>query len=320
MYEVIPVCQIRHDCLVLYDFRESGGRRSDSNSHFDNKGLIGLLAQDTDNDTGRRPYSGEMTAGSVKRMKKAIDALISIAEWKTVKHPTKDYNIRFKLNFITLTLPAPQRDIKDKDITRKALQPLLEWVKDHYPRTSYIWKAETQENGNIHYHLTTDSYIPHDQLKRAWNQKLKKFGLIRDFAAKHGHSQPNSTDIHATRKIKNFKSYLIKYMTKVDDTRRKIEGKTWDCSRNLKDHKRAEVHIDTSLALALTAYIAKNETQVKTTDFCTLVFIKKKDWRAHLPTTITDTFDQWKETIRPDYKPPPPPTTEVTTPLTPCPF
>ena len=142
-----------------------------------------------------------MKKGTIKRMKTAIDALISIAGPKTVKHPTKDYHFTFKHNFITLTLPAPQRDITDQQITREALKPLLEYLKDHYPGISYIWKAERQHNGNIHYHITTDKYIPHHILKERWNYYLKKFHFIKEFASKHGHSHLNSTDIHATNSI-----------------------------------------------------------------------------------------------------------------------
>lgn len=330
-YPEIPVCQIRHDLLVCYTLVEYPRRHQESNSQNDYK----LPEPDTTTSTRQKQkgnqYSGEMRKGTIKRMKAAIDALISIAEPKTVKHPTKDYTFTFKHNFITLTLPAPQRDIEDQDITNKALKPLLEYLKDHYEGISYIWKAERQLNGNLHYHITTDRFIPHDILKERWNYYLRKFPFIKEFASKHGHSHPNSTDIHATHAIKNWKQYMVKYFTKGRETveeltnipwrkqkiskphnlkpgqlyqrvltreEAKIKGKTWDCSLHLKQAKRANVHIDYKLHKALTDYLKEDRTRGKSSERCQMIFIKRNEWKNYLPPIIQETFDQWVLWIR----------------------
>jgi hypothetical protein len=303
-YPPIPVCQIRHDLLILYELSTIPQRPKTTEITQAAKTVVPVAIEKGRKENLKDAYSGEMTRGSIKRMKKAIDALISIADWKMVKHPTKDFNIRFKLNFITLTLPAPQGTISDKTIASKALKPFIEALKDKHEGVSYIWKAETQENGNIHYHITTDKFIPYNWIKQCWNQKLEKFGYIDKFEEKHGHRHPNSTDIHATHNIKDFKRYLVKYMTKKDDTRRKIEGKTWDCSRNLKDHKRAEVEIDYELQMSLQSYIEANDTQVKQTDHCTLIFIRRHEWKKWLPPRVNLAFENWCQCVRQSGKEP----------------
>ena len=131
-YPEIPVCQLRHDLLICYTLTERPPRAKTTNSQNDYNPPEETKPQQLKTPQKEERYTGLMKKGTIKRMKTAIDALISIAEPKTVKHPTKDYHFTFKHNFITLTLPAPQRDITDQQITREALKPLLEYLKDHF--------------------------------------------------------------------------------------------------------------------------------------------------------------------------------------------
>ena len=100
---------------------------------------------------------------------------------------------------------------------------------------SYVWRAEVQQNGNLHFHVISDTYIRYDHIRADWNSCLRDTGLIDKFKAKHGHADANSTDVHAVYKIKDLTAYFTKYMSKKSKkTDRNIEGKIWDCSANLK--------------------------------------------------------------------------------------
>lgn len=100
---------------------------------------------------------------------------------------------------------------------------------------NYVWKVETQANGNIHAHITSDCFIHYSYIRSSWNSLLIKNGLMKDFASKHGHSDPNSTDVTAVNSIKNLAAYLAKYFSKSDAERRGVSGRLWSCSYSLSD-------------------------------------------------------------------------------------
>lgn len=115
---------------------------------------------------------------------------------------------------------------------------------------NYIWRAETQENGNIHFHLLADTFLNQHMLRRVWNNYLCKLGY------KYGYGSANVNSLKRDKnsnKILNVERYLCKYLTKpplrdkfkgmklrdlegisdVDKFRRPVLGKNWGCSRAL---------------------------------------------------------------------------------------
>jgi hypothetical protein len=96
------------------------------------------------------------------------------------------------------------------------------------------------------------------------------------FFAKHGHTNPNSTDVHATKSIKNLAAYLAKYMSKKNSAYkikkrsragalraplhkqwyiqrlnfwnskfnpRPIKGRIWSCNYELSAANKCAVHV-----------------------------------------------------------------------------
>lgn len=121
---------------------------------------------------------------------------------------------RFRLNFITLTLSEAQQH-DDNYITHKLLMPFLKWLK-RKGVDMYIWKAEVQDNGNIHYHITTHKYVHWRSVRNKWNNLQHNHGYLKKYFDEHGTHDPNSTDIHAVKNDKQIISYMVKYMTKAD--------------------------------------------------------------------------------------------------------
>jgi len=169
----------------------------------------------------------------------------------------------YKLGFLTLTLPAQQMH-SDNYIREKCLKQFLDGLLRSQLITNYIWKAEKQQNGSIHYHILIDKFIYYNYLQERWNRILEKEGYIEKFrenqkakfingfkfdesiakyanekvqraryekAKSENWSNPNSIDIHAIRKVKNLKSYFTKYMLK-ENIKEDIEES--DANENLK--------------------------------------------------------------------------------------
>ena len=108
---------------------------------------------------------------------------------------------REKVGFVTLTLPSSQIKEKrfykgisapavvwkhtDKEIKAKCLNQLFVELKKHYDITDRIWKAEKQKNGNIHFHILVNKYIPHADLRKRWNRIINKLGYVDEYKKKH---------------------------------------------------------------------------------------------------------------------------------------
>lgn len=186
----------------------------------------------------------DISVNSIRRMKRAINNLILISPRKYIYNPVTNKEQPFRLNFITLTLSAPQEH-SDKIITSKILSPFLKEMQRKNLIGSYVWKAEKQENYNIHYHITSNKFIHYSELRDIWNRHQNNLGYIDKFKNKHGHNNPNSTDIHSTKNIKDLEAYLIKYITKeVDKKELIVKSKKWDCSTNLKRKEQPVIEID----------------------------------------------------------------------------
>lgn len=189
---------------------------------------------------------GYMSDFSCRKLRKALEWLILISSKKKQWSKSAKKWVQFKVTFITLTLPSDQRHT-DQIVKSKCLNSLLIELRKFHGMKNYIWRAEKQVNGNIHFHLVTDCFIDAQKLRERWNRICNVLGYTDAYTARmrnniksfsdyyntyinqgsyaslmrrynHGRatnwSDPNSTDIHSVRKIHNLTAYLFKYMSK----------------------------------------------------------------------------------------------------------
>jgi len=192
----------------------------------------------------------DMSKKSRQRIRMMVQWLCDSAEWKRVYSKTDQKYYRFKINFITLTLPAMQFHT-DKEIHEKVFKEFIAWWRRYEPNLLYIYKAETQENGNLHYHLTTNSFIHWKVLRMQWNHYVEKLGYVNEFYKRNSHRDPNSTDVHSVIHVRDLGNYLAKYLSESDDERRVPTIKLWDCSAALKQFKMPPLPMDDTIASEL---------------------------------------------------------------------
>ena len=158
-----------------------------------------------------------------------------------------------KVGFLTLTLQSKQVH-SDKEIKAKCLNQFLTEIRQDYGVKKYIWKAEKQENGHLHFHILTDTFLPVFEIREKWNRIIGKLGYVRMYsermrklsfseycelrwtekglqklnkterlknlkrAFKKGTLEkwrnPNSIDLESLKKVKNVGAYIGKYMSK----------------------------------------------------------------------------------------------------------
>lgn len=138
-----------------------------------------------------------------------------------------------KLTFITLTLSSKQMH-SDLFIKKNLLFRFIETLQVKYNLKHYLWRAERQQNGNIHFHIIVDIFIHHSLLRYIWNDKQKQFGYLNDYIEKYGRENPNSTDVKFIKDVSIIEKYVSKYITK-NESLQKIEGHVWGCSAALRN-------------------------------------------------------------------------------------
>lgn len=212
----LPVIQLRNSEVIFFD--QWQGPRSNHK-----RNITGFQGS---------KYQGNITNHSRKNLQKALSILIQITPIRWIYNPVTQKNILFKLNFVTLTLP-PDRLVSAKEATKTCLEPTLRRMRS-LGMKHYVWKAELQKTGQIHYHIATDNFIHYAELNKTWNKNAKKAGYLDGYARRTGHFLPNSTDVHAVTKLSDVEGYMSKYLMKgVGATGTK--GKIWDCNTELKN-------------------------------------------------------------------------------------
>ena len=140
----------------------------------------------SDNPTFRQmpdaQVKGLMTQGATKRIRKYLDLWFNAIHAHRQKFNAKNFKHKHFLTFVTLTLPASQVH-NDPFIKRYIFWPWLEIIKRYYGVQEYIWRAEKQTNGNIHFHILIDKFIKHELVRFHWNYHLSKYGYIDAYAA-----------------------------------------------------------------------------------------------------------------------------------------
>lgn len=212
---------------------------------------------------------------SQRKINRIIDFMSDMSSWKRVydKYSGKHHN--FKLGFLTLTLSHSQLTkvgktavnllhgemmnhvefrkiphvykITDNQIKDVCLNQLLTELRQYHGLQNYLWKAETQENGNIHFHIVIDVFVWKDRINEMWNRIQNKLGIIDEFEKRYHHRQPASTKIHSIKDIGNLKKYFSKYLAKSDERRRSVVGRNWGCNYLMSEYKGIDVMLDNSL-------------------------------------------------------------------------
>lgn len=155
--------------------------------------------------------AGLLSNKAGKNLRNAIETLCYTALLKWVYRKSDGTSYPFFVNFITLTL-SRQQNVSDSEVVRICLSPFLENLVKMNPGFLYVWKAEVQDNGNIHFHITTNTFIHHSFLRKSWNYYQRKLDKGPDTTF----DNPNSTDVHAVRNVGSLANYMASYLLKKD--------------------------------------------------------------------------------------------------------
>lgn len=259
----IPCFQIRYDSLIFY--QEYINRKKPSNTERDR-----LLSQMRKVDT----YSGKVTNHARKRLTKAVDLLLQIASKRKIYNPIIQKEVYHRLSFITLTIHTDIDGANSKATYIKLLKPFLRIMREQWQVNTYIWKAELQKRGAIHYHITTPSFINHSLIRKAWNKLLQQNGYLEEYHSEKGHYDAPSTEIKSVYKKGELANYLGKEICKAIQNETPLSGKVWDCSTNLKECKFFTTELNDTLAMRVVELHSQGLAKVIDTERCSIVKLK----------------------------------------------
>lgn len=255
----------------------------------------------TDNDNLRagrekltsQGYTGAMSSKAISKVKKYV------TNWVTALNAQQGDAFGAlekqagRMRFVTLTLPASQQH-SDNELKRVFSTWFLGLLKRKFGVENYVWRAETQKTGGLHFHVLIDRPVPHTALRRIWNSCLEPLGYIDRYRAnqKAWHSKgfkvrpelfgqwnakkqreayekgvidnwsnPNTTDIHALKNVKNVVAYVVKYVSK-NNPSRAVEGRLWGCSDGLRELERFTVKEEPGLMQLLAKSVEEGECKL----------------------------------------------------------
>ena len=242
-------------------------------------------------------YKGKFSDSAKKRMARAIDILIQTTKITYGLNEVTGKRQRHFLSYITLTIPATG-DLTAEQGYHGLLKHFLQWLRRTKKVNTYIWKAEFQQRGQLHYHITTPAWIHYQEIKDKWNNLLQKVGMLSEYYAKQGHNNANSTDIHEVRNITGLCGYLKKeYYKSIQN--KDTTGKIWDCSENLKAHKYYTVDFEPELFVRAGELRERGLTTEIECEQCFI--IKERSARADerfLTLKQMKGYDEWKASVK----------------------
>lgn len=257
----------------------------------------------------KKQYSGGMTDGARKRMAKAITIMTQAIKPRWVYNPVTLRYQYHTFSFITLTVSSG-KNITARQGYDMLLAPFLDWMRKTMEVKTYIWKAELQKRGQIHYHITTPAWIHYMEIRKKWNALQRDAGLLDEYAKEHGHFNPNSTDVHNTRNVRKMDQYLVKELSKSfaainveainevndmvkrgeisnDEAAEKVKeieekkittiGKIWDCSTDLAGVGYYTVPLTSHHMDVIEKWVREGAAREKTDDFYALVYVDNAD-------------------------------------------
>ena len=200
-----------------------------------------------------------------RKIKSHVHVLSYASQHRRVRN-TSGKVIDHLLLFITLTLPSNQVH-DDQEITRVCLGGFLDRCRKLGLFDNYVWRAEKQKSGNIHYHLVTDTYAHYTLIQRLWLLSVERLGYLSRYQEKFKNMslseysslsfnrekphnvvagayakgcrekwrKPPSLDISSVSSVSGVGAYISKYLSKEDaGSDNIVTGRTWSASASVR--------------------------------------------------------------------------------------
>lgn len=239
----------------------------------------------------KKTYNGYMSKNTKSYVTKILDLWYMTSKYWNRYYSRSNQASKKKLTFVTLTLPSKQRHT-DNEIKRKCLNFFIiasqrSGIFDHY-----FWRAEKQANGNIHFHLLVDRFIPMEILQKCWCKAVNVLGYVDEYQIKFGEKLPPCTHIAEIPTNQNIIDYVVKYVGK-NESDQKVEGRIWGMSDQLRNLLAPCKIVDNSTMSQINKFVKDDCKNVYQDENCTVVridFCDRQKYEMTFRSIILDEF------------------------------
>ena len=186
-----------------------------------------------------KKFSGEMSKSSAAKIRRYINIWLDNITCHNLLRMERSLPADRRMIMLTLTLSGDTK-MNDTLVKRYLLNTFLTKLKLIKRDFLYIWKAERQDNGRIHFHILADSYFPKDKVSDLWNQTQMTYKIIPTTDLPTARKLYPSTKIEAIRSVDKGLDYMVKYICK-NESKQGIDGRVWGCSQSFTTLKRLTV-------------------------------------------------------------------------------
>jgi hypothetical protein len=204
-----------------------------------------------------------------RKIMKYIDAWFTTIEYAKTTGTEDKLKIKKHLAMLTLTLPVRQQH-DDKYLKRYALMMFIKNMTRQFKTINYLWKAETQKNGNIHFHIIIDEYVEKEKIDSWWKNRMNLLGYEQQYENETGKKNPPMCNVETLRNKNNAGAYVAKYFTKNED-RREIEGRCWGCSDKIKNLANPEMSVNETELDECLRIVNMSISSIYVTDYCVIM-------------------------------------------------
>lgn len=174
-FTVMPCFSLNPSKLVLYN-------RIFNNSRYSADGTKIHTLRKSES-VKRAFHNFTISSNAYRTLKTKIEWLYFLSKARYVKTYSGKEIFNYKMSFITLTLSSEQKK-PTKEVTNEMFDRFLTEIRNRTNMVNYIWRLEFQDNGNVHYHLITDSYLDYYFIKKIWNRIQLNNGYIKSYQDK----------------------------------------------------------------------------------------------------------------------------------------
>lgn len=139
----------------------------------------------------------------------------------------KGRKLKHRQGFLTLTLPGVATE-DHKAVKAKVLDPFFTYCRNVLGLRDYVWTAELQERGEIHFHAIVNQFLPKDKIRAAWLSACDRSGIV---SSSGGGSRP-ATEIEECKDWNGSRIYAGKYLSKALRSG-DIVGRVWSGSHSV---------------------------------------------------------------------------------------
>lgn len=233
MEERIPLCKIYPDQINIFYYA------------LENRHYPELQGENLKNDR-KKAYSGVLSDASKRIIRERLTAWYYMTlSYNKMPVETRLFGYK-RLVMLTVTLSGKQVH-DDKFIKKYLLELFLKRLNYTYGMENYFWKAEKQKNGNLHFHIWTDVYIPKESIQEHWNEVQDTYGYLTEYYEKTGHKNAPSTQIELINNKQNAIKYMMKYVCKNEGSEL-VQGRLFSFSEKLLNICLPVVEVDSAMS------------------------------------------------------------------------